>query len=145
MAAFSGVPTPALHLQEWAVWVAAVVAGLTAVGWLGHRLRRGFRRAWSTWASWERRWDALDRLVTHELQPNTGSSMKDALARLEDRQERHMREAALMALSMESRIRSVEDALQANAEAQATLWPAIQAVAEATPANPHDHTEESQK
>lgn len=137
-----GMPTPALHVQEWAVWVAAVVAGLTALGWLAARLRRGLRRAHATWRAWETRLDTLDRLVTHELQPNTGSSLKDAVARVEDRQERHQREAALLALSLESRLRGLESALQANAEAQATVWPAIQAVAEAAPpSNPHNREE----
>lgn len=142
MMLLSGVPTPALHLQEWALWAAAVVAGLTALGWIGKRARAALRRAFATWRHWESRLDLLDRLVTHELQPNTGSSMKDALQRVERRQEQHMREAALMALSMESRIREVEHALQATAEAQAAVWPAIQAVAEAEPPhNPHDHEE----
>lgn len=127
------MPAPAVHAQEWAVWLAAVTAGLTAAGWLFARLRRAWRRTRASWAAWAVRFDALDTLVSHELQPNTGSSMKDSLKRVEAAQAQHLAEASQAARVITSRLDALEDITGTFAESQAHLWPAIEAVAQATP------------
>lgn len=65
--------------------LAAIVAGLTALGWLLKRLVAGIRalRRWGR--HWAERFEAVEGLVHHELQPNSGSSVKDALDRIERR------------------------------------------------------------
>jgi hypothetical protein len=124
---------PPAHVQEWALWLAAVVAGLTAVGWLWSRLVRAARRVRRWWRAAERRFDALEALVQHELNPNTGTSMKDALGRVEAAQHKHLQEAAEAFSSINGRLAVLEAVGTTQAEAQAHLWPAIEAVAKATP------------
>lgn len=131
-----GVITPPPHVQEWALWLAAVVAGLTALGWIWTRLVRAARRCGRWWDAGVARFDALEALVQHELNPNTGSSMKDALARVEAAQQTHLREAGAAFESINSRLSVLEAVGATHAEAQANLWPAIEAVAKATPPPP---------
>lgn len=124
---------PPPHVQEWALWLAAVVAGLTALGWLWTRLRRVVRRLVRWWRAVERRFDALEALVQHELNPNTGTSMKDALGRVEAAQREHLQDAATAFGEINQRLAVLETVGTTQAEAQASLWPAIEAVARATP------------
>jgi hypothetical protein len=129
----TGVPEPVAHVQEWALWLAAVVAGLTALGWLWVRGRRLYVRARAGVRGWVARFDALDALVSHELQPNTGTSMKDSLRRLEETQADHIALAAATHEVIEERLGRLEAVTSTFSESQAHLWPAIEAVAQATP------------
>jgi len=54
------------HVDEPARWIAGVVAGLVALGWLGRRVLAFFRRL-----------NAVLDLVDHELNYNSGKSLKD--------------------------------------------------------------------
>ena len=69
---------PPETVQNWAVWLAAVVAGLGALGWLGKKTWVGIR--------WLRRFarkaDALLDIADYELNPNGGGSIKDRIARI---------------------------------------------------------------
>jgi hypothetical protein len=70
----SWLDTPPASVAAWATWLAAVAAGLVAIGWLGKEAVKGFRFMLSL----ARRADALLDLADHELKPNSGSSIKDA-------------------------------------------------------------------
>lgn len=129
----AGVPEPVANVQEWALWVAAVVAGLGALGWLWVRVRRLYVAGRNRVLRWGARFDALDALVSHELQPNTGSSMKDSLRRLEATQAEHIRMATAAHEVLEDRLQHLEAVTSTFSESQAHLWPAIEAVARATP------------
>lgn len=131
-----GVIAPPAHVQEWALWLAAVVAGLTALGWVYARVRRGLAAVLGWGREWAARFNALDALVTHELQPNSGSSMKDAIDRLEVKQQRHLDEAGTAFDSIDRRLGALEGSLATAADAQRNLWPAIEAVAKAAPPPP---------
>lgn len=112
------------------------MAGLTALGWLWTRAVKAARRCGRWWGAIVARFDALEALVQHELNPNTGTSMKDALARVEAAQQRHLREAGAAFESINGRLSVLEAVGATHAEAQASLWPAIEAVAKATPPPP---------
>lgn len=68
------------HLDDYGGWLAAVVAGLAALGWL---IRRAFRIVSGTAhraREVARKIDRLDELASLELQTNGGGSMKDCVA-----------------------------------------------------------------
>lgn len=130
------LPAPATHVQEWAIWVAAVSAGLVALAAVARKVRAAWRVGVTRWHAWEARFDALNSLVQHELRPNTGSSLKDAVERVETRQERHLADAARVAGQIEQRLGRLEDVMGTAADAQAAMWPAIEAVAKAQPPDP---------
>ena len=67
------------HLDDGGLWLAAVVAGLTAAGWLLRKLRRGYLRV----KPWVRRVDIVLDLAEYELQHNHGGSIKDAVSKIE--------------------------------------------------------------
>lgn len=73
------------QLADHSLWLAAVTAGLTALGLLLRRTVRGIRWARRQAREWARRFAALEGLVHHELTPNSGSSVKDQLGRIERR------------------------------------------------------------
>lgn len=77
------VEIPWADLDEHSVYLAAIVAGLTALGWLLRKAWRGLLALRRFLREARRRFDALERLVIHELNPNSGSSLKDAMARVE--------------------------------------------------------------
>ena len=66
------------HLDDGGLWLAAVVAGLTAAGWLLRKLRRGYLRV----KPWVRRVDIVLDLAEYELQHNHGGSIKDAVSKI---------------------------------------------------------------
>jgi len=66
------------HLDDGGLWLAAVVAGLTAVGWILRKLRRGYLRV----KPWVRRVDIVLDLAEYELQHNHGGSIKDAVSKI---------------------------------------------------------------
>lgn len=110
-------------VERWAVWVAAISAGVAGVLYLLGKARTVVRRAWSWWAETRARFDRLDALLTHELQPNSGSSLKDAVVA-----------NAAGVNRLEQRVDDLELHLGVMAEAQTNLWPALEAIANSTPA-----------
>lgn len=72
-------------LADHSLELSAIVGGLVALGWLLKRAVSGVRtmRRWAR--EWAERFAVVEGLVHHELTPNSGSSVKDALARLETR------------------------------------------------------------
>jgi hypothetical protein len=66
--------TPPESVAAWATWLAAIAAGLVAIGWLGREAVKVARFVLSL----ARRADALLDLADHELTPNSGGSIKDA-------------------------------------------------------------------
>lgn len=112
------VPLPGAELsalERWAVFTAAVTAGLLALGAIATRVVRGIRRARAWIREGLRRADALDRLVQHELHPNHGGSLHDKVGNLD------------------KRLVAVESSLTTMARSSANMWPAIEAIAQAEP------------
>ena len=67
------------NVDDIGLWLAAVVAGLTALGWMA-------RKVWQAWRSarpWIDRAKAVIDLAEYELQHNGGGSIKDAVARIQ--------------------------------------------------------------
>ena len=75
--------------------------------------------------------NALEDLLQHELNPNSGTSLKDALTRVD-----------AMTKTNAARLDALEDHLGTLADSQTHIWPAIEAVARAEPPkeghNPHE-------
>lgn len=126
------LPASLSSAERWAVFTAAISAGLAALLSLVARVRRAVRSALRWWKATRQRFDALERLVNHELNPNSGRSLKDTVVRID-------------ALSHDNarRLDRLESHLGVMADAQVTMWPAIEAVAMAEPPerNPHDPTD----
>lgn len=117
------LPTDDLSaVERWAVFLAALAAGLGAVAYLVRTLRRAYCRI----RDWVRRGleraDALERLVQHELNPNSGQSLHDTVHRLDE-----------VVAENSERLDAVEGSLSTMAESQRHMWPAIEAVARAEP------------
>lgn len=120
------IPLPTSDLsavERWAVFLAAIAAGVVALGALARRVRSAYRRVKGWVREAVRRADALDKLVQHELQPNSGGSLHDTV---------HKNSA---------RLTELERHVATMAEAQPAMWHAIEAVANAKP--PKQHQEES--
>ena len=66
------------HLDDGGLWLAAVVAGLTALGWLLRKGRRGYLRL----KPWVQRIDVVLDLAEYELQHNGGGSIKDSVSKI---------------------------------------------------------------
>jgi purine nucleoside permease len=141
------------NVDGWAVWLAAVVGGMLALGKLFQLARRATR-----WAvALGRKIDRLDELASYELQQNGGGSIKDAAAMippLKAQLDAHIA-ASEDALRQGSRDRErIDDTLQtltdhqviiaeAQAEQQsviADLARALPIVARSTPADADSHT-----
>lgn len=94
------------QLDDYGLWLAAVVAGLTAIGWLCRYLVRSYSKTYKWVKRAADRIDALDDLpgtldtidqigtqvealtaqvqtIHHEVTPNDGGSMKDSARRTE--------------------------------------------------------------
>lgn len=67
-------------VQSWAAWLAALVAGLAALGWLSKKLRAGMRRA----RDLADKIGVIHELAEYELNPNHGGSIKDRVAKIPD-------------------------------------------------------------
>lgn len=64
------------HMDDVGLWLAAVVAGFTALGWIA-------RKVWRVWRSarpWIEKAKAVLELAEYELRHNGGGSIKDAVA-----------------------------------------------------------------
>ena len=66
------------EVDDVGLWFAAVVAGLTALGWVMVRLRR----AWKAGRVWLQKAKAVLDLAELELKPNGGATIKDATTRV---------------------------------------------------------------
>lgn len=66
------------EVDDWALWLAAVVAGLGAVGWLLNRIRRAYKAL----KPWVCRLQAVLDIAEYELQHNGGGSIKDAVSEI---------------------------------------------------------------
>lgn len=89
------------NLDDYGLWLAAVVAGLTAVGWIVRKGYRASRDAIARAAELARKIDALDTLAQRELThsgPDGWASTKD-----------YARTAAGHALAIESLERTDRD------------------------------------
>lgn len=116
------IPLPTSDLsavERWAVFLVAVSAGVVALGSIARRIRSAYRRVKGWVREFIRRADALDKLVQHELQPNSGGSLHDTV---------HKNSA---------RLTELERHVATMAEAQPAMWHAIEAVANATPTPTH--------
>lgn len=61
------------NLDDYSVWLVAVVGGLGALGWLARKAVKGFRQA----RHFLRKIDSLLDLADHQLKNNGGSSLFD--------------------------------------------------------------------
>lgn len=138
------------HVDDIGVWFAAVVAGLTALGWVGKRIRRAYLAA----RPWIDRAKAVVELAEYELQHNGGGSIKDGVAMigplrkevtaiqraakdLGDTFAIHLVQAAAQAAARDSRLTEIEAAVTYLAEgstAVENLAEALPVVARSTPA-----------
>ena len=83
-------PTDILtNLDDYGAWVAAVVAGLGALGWLGRRTWRVCRAVRRRALELGRKIDALELVAVRELDGDAGSTRE------------HARQAAQIALALE--------------------------------------------
>lgn len=68
------------HLDDYGGWLAAVVAGLAALGWLVKRIRRVVGETVKRAKEIGRKIDTLEELAGYELNHNGGGSIKDRVA-----------------------------------------------------------------
>lgn len=66
------------QVDDGALWLAAVVAGLTALGWLLRKARRGYQAL----KPWVCRVGIVLDLAEYELQHNGGGSIKDSVSEI---------------------------------------------------------------
>ena len=66
------------HVDNLALWLTAVVAGVGAIGWLLKKVRRAYVAA----KPWVERAKAVVELAEYELQHNGGGSIKDGVAQI---------------------------------------------------------------
>lgn len=66
------------HLDDGGLWLAAVVAGLTALGWLLRKMWRGYRKL----DAFMKKADVVLDIAAYEMQHNGGGSIKDAASKL---------------------------------------------------------------
>ena len=110
------MPSPSevlANLDDYGTWVAAVVAGLVAVGWLMRRAYRAIRETLRRARELGRKIDALDVLASREL--TYGDDSTKDLAR----------QAAGIALAVESleeRVRALEEANLAERVLRLEVW-----------------------
>lgn len=116
------LPQGASQAERWAVWTAAISGGLAGFLYITAKVRRGIRTLWGFAKDVRRRMNALEDLLNHELNPNSGTSLKDAVTRLD-------RAVA----DQSERLDTLEDHLGTLADSQRAIWPAIEAVAKAEP------------
>lgn len=69
-----------LHLDEYGGWLAAVVAGLVALGWLIRHVRKVVREVVKRAKEIGRKIDTLEELAGYELNHNGGGSIKDRVS-----------------------------------------------------------------
>lgn len=115
------------NLDDYGGWIAGVVAGLVAIGWLARRVARAIRATWHRAKEIGRKIDTLEELAGYELNSNGGGSIKDRVAKipeLERRSESHDRN--LRGIRAEQS--AARDRLGALEQAVASLTPAATSV-----------------
>lgn len=134
------------EVDDWALWLAAVVAGLTALGWIGRRTRRAYNRL----KPWVCKLQAVLDIAEYELQHNGGGSIKDAvseipalrrgLSTVSDSLDAHLTQSTITAeranvekAAVASRLAELEKAARHQAEALGEQAAAIGNLAEALP------------
>ena len=70
------------QLDDYGLWLAAVVGGLGALGWLGRRVYRIARTIIERAHDVARKIDTLDALAGYELKANGGGSIKDRVGKI---------------------------------------------------------------
>lgn len=70
------------HLDVYGGWLAAVVGGLVALGWLVKRVVRVVRVTWARCKEIARKIDTLEELAGYELNSNGGGSIKDRVGKI---------------------------------------------------------------
>lgn len=70
------------NLDDYSAWLAAVVAGLVALGWLARKVWRAIREARRRALELGRKIDALDRVVVRELSHGRGEVTTKDYARI---------------------------------------------------------------
>lgn len=108
--------------DDTGVWLAGVVAGIGALGWLARRIYRWAHRL-------ARMVETVHDLASYELTPNGGGSIKDRVGRLADADER----TAEAINAIVDRVERLETVVAAYTGEQKQMWGAIEAVARATP------------
>lgn len=135
------------HVDNLALWLTAVVAGMGAIGWLLKKIRRGYLTA----KPWVARAKAVVELAEYELQHNGGGSIKDGVAQIIPmRAEITAIQAAATALSdkfsihlvqaaaRDSRLTEVEAAVTYLAEDHHAVENLSEAMGPAIRATPHE-------
>lgn len=112
------------NLDSYSAWIAAVVAGLTAVGWLVRRTVRGLRTLIRRATELARKIDALEAVAQRELNPPPGT---------EDTTKELARQAASVATALElleARVGKLEEWRRTLEEWQRTVAGWLEAVTE---------------
>lgn len=68
------------NLDDYGLWLAAVVAGLGALGWLVRHVVKILRATTARFKEIGRKIDTLEELAGYELNHNGGGSIKDRVA-----------------------------------------------------------------
>jgi len=128
------------QLDAYGLWLAAVVAGLTALGWLCKKAYKGVTSAYKGGRALVRRIDALADIAEYQLNNNGGGSMLDKIERSEratDHLTGTVTELAGVVDRLDAKVDSLGDTFESHlatqAEANREMWPAVRAVAEARP------------
>lgn len=128
------------HLDDYGVWVAAVVAGLGAIGWLSRHLMRTYSKTYKWFKETAGRIDGILVVADYQLNNNGGGSLIDKVEkgiandrRIEEKVDAISAQFAEHINAQTDVLQSQSDTLQAQAEAGKALWPAVQAIAEAQP------------
>jgi hypothetical protein len=66
------------HLDDGGIWLAAVVGGMVALGWLARKTWRGYRKL----NDFLRKADVILDIAEYELQHNGGGSIKDSVSKI---------------------------------------------------------------
>jgi hypothetical protein len=72
------MPDVITHLDDGSLWLAAVVSGLVALGWLVRKAWRGYRKL----DDFLRKADVILDIASYELQHNGGGSIKDGASQI---------------------------------------------------------------
>ena len=115
--------------DNWGVWMAGVVGGLAALGWLA---RKGYKLV--TWIA------RLFKLLDKQLRRNGGASMFDRVETTASDVAHLKGTVTEIVGTVEQLLATVAELsgrfdahLQTTAEANREMWPAVRAVAEAQP------------
>lgn len=123
------------QLDSLGLWLAAVVAGLTALGWLARKAYRGVRKAYKAGREFARRAHAVLEVAEYQLNNNGGGSLLDKIERTERKTDQNTAVLYEVAGTVDKLGTTVDTHLATQAEANRDMWQAIRAVAESRPPN----------